>query len=258
MSLPTNNSLFSTACLVESIRLTIVGVKAGEPALSFKRLTSIEPAEQVIKPGEGSIQEVGPWNGFHLQISSNPQRIDLLLGDDPTANVNNPTAPNYKPFYNIGPLAAIERLGRDFGRKLLSDATSALRIGFAPILIIPAKSQTEANLIFKNALRFARIDIDTDSGLLWQETKQKRSRVLSLNIVRVANWQTLALTDFMVNAVTIGGNVPFASNKWAVRVLFDYNFGPSDSDFLTTENLTEMFDETIDIFNSDLAAYGDE
>ena len=258
MSSNASSNRFLGACIVESVRVTIIGVRTGPPLPIFKSLTEIEPEEQLLRPADSSMQEAGRWNGQNLSIASNPQRIDLVLGDIPTANVVNPTAPFYKRFYNIGSFSTAEATVRRLGRRLLAESPSTIRVAFAPIMIVPAQSQAEANIIFKRALGIGRIDADVDTGLIWQEVKPARSQYFPLEITRFSSWQTLGMAEQTISPSTFSMSFSPALTKWAVRVQFDYNFGQPDGMFISKESLLPAFEELLDLFKADLGQYDND
>lgn len=183
--------------LAESIRLSFIGVPSWTQRPVFAEISGTQPALITAQPMIALHQEAGRVSHAHLNILQLANRIDLLLGDNPTRNTVDPNAPAYKPLFSIGPYRESLALFDSLSAKATGLVNSATRVAFAITLIRQTENARDSVRYLHKLLPRLPVDPDNDLELIFQINRPVHdSRGLLIN--RLAKWEALQITTMQV------------------------------------------------------------
>lgn len=240
----------------ESLRLSFLGMTGWKSREIFSEIAGTPPAQINAQPPLQLYQETGNISEAYLSVTQQTGRIDTVLADQPTRNTYDPTAPDYKPLFSIGPLKDGIEMFDAISSKTTSLVSDATRVAYALTLIRQMASVREAMLFLSKYLPTVDFDPDVDLDLTFQINRQTRDNK-GLLINRFARWDTIQVASLRMS---IGGPpispIPTAPPIFAARLYVDISTDINNTTPFTGTELSELVDE-IRIYAIAIAEKGD-
>ncbi len=217
----------------ESFRLSFFDMGNWIQRPLFTELTGAAAAQIVVQPPMQIHQETGALDDANLTVSQQSNRMDIVLSDLPTRNTMNPSLPNYRPFFWIGPYE--ESLPRfdEICAKATSAIAGARRVAYAVTLINQTSSMQESLARLSVFLPTIAVDSQKDSDLIFQINRPIRDQKHGL-INRLARWETLSMATMMLGTVPPIAPV-ISMTTFGARVYVDIS-----SDDQKTEQISDV------------------
>jgi hypothetical protein len=209
----------SCAWQTESLRFTFLGAPdAAAELISFSSLTGLEAESVTVKKSQNLRNEDGFWETYHLVISAQPGRIDVVF--NPRTIQGNPQDGPSLPDLGDVRLAADKLLELIAKTRLPKSA----RLAVGSKLNLVTSSQAETIVQLSKYAPHLKIDADC-IDVVYQQNKPKKIKQGGIELNRLTKWSQMMMQFMEMPAGDVPGFMPRTISKYILQIELDVNTG---------------------------------
>lgn len=231
----------------ESLRLTVFhGPNASkEDSIAlWERLTGQQPDQQISRPREGVLQQLGDFHGHQLVLVSRNDRFDWIM-----QGMLDPTMDSSDPLANIENLSDALATFRGIFDNLWSMLESSTRLAFGAVLLHPATDLKSAYQRLESYLHGVELVGINNTDFLYQINRPRQSDTSDVHgINRINNWSVSHVGDIAI-ALHGGAEPTVASSRsmLACRLELDINTSAETSITMCPQMSSALFNELVEL-----------
>ena len=244
---------------LQSARVTtfFLGGENPDPSGFWDRVVGTDPDEEHKRASSGQFQQIGIFEEWQLQLSTQPGRLDWSIGI-PVQSKDSQEILNASR--SGRPLDSAFTVVSDLGGKWVEICPATSRLALGAVLVQPVENRRSGYARLSKYLPGVEIDAEHSSDFNYQINRPRQSNILpDLTLNRLTKWGVI-LAGILRVAVTPGDrNLSTTGTEHglsAMRLELDISTAGNRTEQLPHSDLPSLLHELIDL-GKEIAASGD-